>query len=120
MVSLALRFPVNDAPWPDFLALTNQVGHAAAAATRTIWNELLERVRAVIGPATQRPSRTDLEEDYLLSVVNVWDRPMDAEEIVRDVDLATCCPARNGRSRSPPARTCSGIASPTTATTWSC
>jgi len=37
VVSLALRFPVKDAPWPDFLALTNQVGHAAAAAAaRTI------------------------------------------------------------------------------------
>ena len=43
----------------------------------------------MICPATHHPSRTDLEEDYLLSVVNAWDRPMDAEEIVREADLAT-------------------------------
>lgn len=90
VVSLALRFPVEDAPWPDFLAFTNRVRHdAASAASGAIWSGLLERVRSVIGPAIYRPSSVGLQEDYLLSVVNAWDRPMDADEILREVDVAT-------------------------------
>lgn len=108
VVAIALRFAVRDEAWADYVALTRSLDRAAAAPTAApLWTSLLERVRRSVAPAAERLSTSDLEEDYLLSVVNRWDRPVDAESVLREVDVAALLaeePAEAPRGLSPQTR----------------
>ncbi len=89
VLSLALRFPVTDLGWDEFVALNTALDRAAAApAAATVWSALLEHMRGIVADALVRPSRSALEEDYLLTIVNRWERPRTAEEVLRECDVA--------------------------------
>src|SRR5687768_679373 len=86
-VSIALRVPVVDASWAALAQLSTQVDSAAAAA-EAMWLRLLERLLDVIRPALDRPTTTWLQEDYRLTTVRAFDRPLDADQLKQMVDLA--------------------------------
>ncbi|MBI4540552.1 MAG: hypothetical protein HY704_13710 [Gemmatimonadetes bacterium] len=88
-VSVAVRFPVERIPWNDFVSLSIAVENATSDRGASLWSDLLARVRTLIAPAVERPSATGLEEDYHLVVVHRFDRPMDAETLTDNLDLAS-------------------------------
>lgn len=87
-VSLALRFPVANLAWHEYVGLSIAVEDATdERAAPGFWSTLMERVRAIMEPALDRPSTTALVEDYHLAVVHRFDRPVDAETLLRELDL---------------------------------
>ena len=111
-VSIALRVPASGLGWAAFTDLALAVDDAATApAAAELWTTLLERVRQLAMPAFERPSAggvgrplvAGLEEDYLLAVVQRFDRPLSAEQALRELDLV---PLLSGERRelSPAAR----------------
>jgi len=95
-VSIALRVPASGLGWAAFTDLALAVDDAATApAAAELWTTLLERVRQLAMPAFERPSAggvgrplvAGLEEDYLLAVVQRFDRPLSAEQALRELDL---------------------------------
>lgn len=96
-VSLWLRFDRDDLPWDDFVASARTIDRAAAAAeTALVWSELVRRVVDLIRPALSQPSDARLEEDYLLTIVRAFDRPMTGDDILRTLDLV---PLLSGEER---------------------
>jgi hypothetical protein len=103
-VVLAARLPLADLAWDDFVACVGAMDQAIGPAARhPLWETLLGRVRALIGPALLRPSNAVLEEDYLLAEVHAFGEPLRADELQARVDLA---PLLSGETRalSPAAR----------------
>jgi len=89
-ITIALRVNVAGESWDTFVTATNELtrivsGEAGARRNR----ELLDRVHALIEPALTRPVVSGLVEDYLLATVNRFDRPIDAEEVLAQLDLTT-------------------------------
>lgn len=104
VVVLAVRLPVADSAWPDFVALAQAADQTIGPAARVgLWERLLGEVRAVVAPALLRPSATTLEEDYLLAVVHELGEPLTAARLQERIDLA---PLLSGETRrlSEPAR----------------
>lgn len=89
VVTLALRVPVEDLAWTEFSALVNAVDHAVGPATDTaVWQRLLEQLRTPLAPAWIRPNHSDLQEDYLLGIVQQWsEASIGAETLLQRVDL---------------------------------
>jgi hypothetical protein len=102
-VSLALRVPVRDVSWTGLIDRVRRVDATLAAPSSDQWSSLLGRVRSLIGPAMERPSPAALEEDYLLTTVQRFDRDVAADEVLRDLDLPTLL-AREEGPLSQPAR----------------
>ncbi|GAA0719589.1 hypothetical protein [Dokdonella soli] len=89
VVVLALRVPVTDLPWSEFVGHVVSVDQAIGPAARhAIWDSLLGQVRALIAPALLRPSSAALEEDYLLAEVHELGERLSAIELQNRVDLA--------------------------------
>ena len=86
VVTLALRVDAQPGPWPDFVAHCNDVA-TAARDDAAVWPRLLADLRTLFGAALVRPISSPLEEDYLLAVVNAFDRPISAAELQSQVDL---------------------------------
>jgi hypothetical protein len=63
----------------------------------------MERVRQVIDPALDRPAPSGVEEDYLLTTVQRFDRPITGEELLERVDIAALL-SGDTRPLSPQAR----------------
>ncbi len=104
VVALSLRVPTADLAWSDYVRLFNAIDLAVGTeADNHFWEELLERTCAPLAPALQRRNASNLQEDYLLGVVNQWSEPLSAAEIERRVDLV---PLLSGEQRplSPSAR----------------
>jgi len=97
-VALAVRVPIADVRWRDFVStaqsLDEAIGPAAAGA---FWLSLLERVREIVAPALVRPAVTALEEDYLLAIVEQFDAPLTAAELAERIDLV---PLLSGERRA--------------------
>ena len=88
VVSIALRVAVTDLVWADFSHRFNAVDRAVGPAPASaLWIELLDRVREGVGDALVRPTRSTLEEDYLIGVVNAFSKPMTAEALSEQLDL---------------------------------
>jgi len=95
-VSIALRVPAAGLTWNEFTDLALTVDDAAAEpAAAELWTTLIERVRRLALPAFERPSSggvgrptvAGLEEDYLLATVQRFDPPLNAEQILEELDL---------------------------------
>jgi hypothetical protein len=97
-VALAVRVPVADVRWRAFVAtaqsLDEEIGPAASSA---FWQSLLARVREIVAPAIVRPEATTIEEDYLLAIVEQFDTPLTAAELVERIDLV---PLLSGERRA--------------------
>ena len=97
-VALAVRVPIADVRWRDFVStaqsLDEAIGPAAAGA---FWLSLLERVLEIVAPALVRPAVTALEEDYLLAIVEQFDAPLTAAELAERIDLV---PLLSGERRA--------------------
>ncbi len=96
-VSIALRVPAAGLTWDQFTDLALSVDCAAAEpAAAEVWTTLVERVRRLALPAFERPSAggvgrptvAGLEEDYLVAAVQRFDPPLDAAQVLNELDLA--------------------------------
>jgi hypothetical protein len=87
IAALALRLPANGLDWPGFTALVNGVDRAiGATGSAAVWDELLARLRALIGDALDRPTAAPAQEDYLIAMVHAFDPPLGAEALLERVD----------------------------------
>jgi hypothetical protein len=97
IAAFALRLPVEELPWEAFTRLVNTTDQAVGAnAPDAVWKALLERLRALVGGALERPSAVTLQEDYLLAVVHALDPPLPADSLLEQLDLV---PLMSGESR---------------------
>jgi hypothetical protein len=88
-IAIALRFPVADVDFAGYTASVNAVGEwASSEEAQAVWLELRGRVRRLIDPAVSQPGDSPVEEDYLLATVTQLSEPIDAQELLRRVDLA--------------------------------
>lgn len=63
VIALALRLPLQDRSWPEFIAAMSEMEQAVGpAAPIQIWNALLDPLCAQIGAALLRPSRSSMDE----------------------------------------------------------
>ncbi len=98
VVALSLRAPVADLDWIAFTRFFNSLdGVVGPAAPQAIWDSLLTRVLDVLAPALTRPSQNRLQEDYLLAIVQRWESPLTAAELLERVDLV---PLLSGEKRA--------------------
>jgi hypothetical protein len=88
VVRVALRFAADNLAWVDFvqrlMAVDRTVGPVAADA---IWSRLLGQIHAIFGDAFLRPSKSTLEEDYLIGIVSAFDETLTADELQQRIDL---------------------------------
>ena len=103
VISFALRVPVTDLPWPEFVARLNTMDKVVGSGTPTrIWDTLLGQVRSVLGDALERPdasppAASGLDEDYLVGVVTAFPGNPTAVELQQKIDLA---PLLSGETRA--------------------
>jgi hypothetical protein len=96
VISLALRVPVTNLSWQEFVARLNAVATSVGAASE-LWHGLLAQLRTLLGPALVRPERSTLEEDYLVGLVHGFDQPLSAAALQQRVDLV---PLLSGEQRA--------------------
>jgi len=97
VAALALRLPVRDLAWIDFVRLVNVTDQAVGLAAATaVWDGLLAQLRDLLGEALDRPTTALLQEDYLIAVVDSFDAPVTAEALQERVDLV---PLLSGEER---------------------
>jgi hypothetical protein len=89
-IALEMKVPAGGLVWPEFVNRMNAVDAAVGpeAASVTVWESSLKRVIGVLGDALVGPSRAQVDEDYLIGVVNSFDSQPTAEELMQRVDLA--------------------------------
>ena len=87
-VSVAVRVPVQNASWSEFVELSRSVNAVLQGDGQGVWAELTERVRRVIHPALDRPVTSGVEEDYHVTSVQRFDRPITTDELLETVDIA--------------------------------
>src|SRR5262252_192353 len=88
VIALAVRVPVKDVPWTAFSEAFNRIDRAVGVDSPSqLWSDLLAHVRAIVGPAFERPSDALPQEDYLLGIVHTIEPAMDAATLRQSVDL---------------------------------
>jgi hypothetical protein len=97
-VTLALRVPVNGVSWTTFVRQLNAVHHSVDAGTASsTWEQMLRQVRALLGSALIRPEASRVQEEYLVGVVQAFDRTLTAAALQHSVDLV---PLLSGEQRA--------------------
>ena len=97
IAAFALRLPVAELPWAEYVGLVNATDLAIGPhVAALVWDGLLDRLRQLLGEALDRPSAAPLQEDYLLAVVDAFDTPLTAEELLGRADLV---PLLSGETR---------------------
>lgn len=97
VAALALRLPVQDLAWTEFVRLVNRADQAVGPAAETgVWDGLLAQLRTLLGEALDRPTPAPLQEDYLLAMVDAFDEPLTAEALQERADLV---PLLSGEER---------------------
>ncbi len=86
-ISLAVRVPVRVETWAQLVDKVRRVNGSLGGASADRWIELLERLRSLIAPAMERATPATLEEDYLLTTVQRFNREVTGEEVLLEVDL---------------------------------
>ena len=86
-VSVTLRMGVAARDWPDFTHLVREWDTLTRARWQG-WQKRLDHVQQLIAPALDRPSPPGIEEDYLITLVRRFDRPMTADELLASVDMS--------------------------------
>lgn len=98
VVTLSLQITADGLDWAAFTARVNAVERAVGAQTETdLWHGLLDLLRDPIGPALTRPNRSELVEDYLVATVTLFNQPVPAASIGREIDLV---PLLSGEERA--------------------
>ncbi len=96
-VTLALKLPVTDKAWPEYVALLNalerKVGPSSAT---TIWEPILKTLHKTLAEAIRQPNAGQLQEDYLLGSVQQWNEPVTAPTLLERIDLV---PLLSGEKR---------------------
>ncbi|HQT77504.1 MAG TPA: hypothetical protein PLD10_10680 [Rhodopila sp.] len=88
VISLAIRVPAINLTWAAFSQRLNAVDAILGAeAGSSLWPALLDRVRQGIGEALIRPLASALDEDYIIGIVNAFDRPVATDSLPPDMDL---------------------------------
>jgi hypothetical protein len=89
VIALCVRLPVVQLRWSQFSARFDSLDRRVGpnGSDDALWNRLLDRVRAAVLPALDRPAASTLQEDYLLGVAHRLDRPRTADELRASVDL---------------------------------
>lgn len=93
IVTIALRISLAGAPWSSFVRQLNSVEQALEDG---IWQQQLQQVRVLLGPALIRPEESGVQEDYLMGVVHGFDRTLSAAALQECVDLV---PLLSGEQR---------------------
>lgn len=89
VVALSVRIPADQQPWSAFAARVAAANQAIGpAAASSFWADLLGKVTGPLAAALIRPTRSGLQEDYLFAVVQQWNEPITAHELIERVDLA--------------------------------
>ncbi|MCQ8241618.1 hypothetical protein [Rhizosaccharibacter radicis] len=87
VVSLSVRVQARDLSWPEFCALAERLNtRLGPESDASLWSDALDTLRRVVGTALERPNPAVLVEDYLVGLVRAFDRPADADAILRDLD----------------------------------
>jgi hypothetical protein len=86
-ISITIRHPIEGLDWEAFVDRTVELARAAEDGTGGVWRELLDRVRAWAGPALERPQESGVEEEYLVSIVERFDRPVVPGKLLETDDL---------------------------------
>lgn len=87
-VAISLRAAVEGLPWSQYVQLANATYKwAGMEAGARVFSEALERVLGQIAPALERPSPEHIEEDYLLSIVQRFNREVTAAQGLAEIDL---------------------------------
>ena len=88
VVRVALRFAADNLAWADFIRRLTAVDRAVGpAASGAVWTRLRGEIDAIFGAAFLRPTRSTLEEDYLVGIVSAFDEPLNADELQQRIDL---------------------------------
>ena len=96
-VALAIGVPLRDMPWPQLLRLNHEIDRRIGpAGEATLWLSLLQGVVAIVGPALEKPSPTQLQEDYVIVLLSDLSEHLSAEALMARVDLA---PLLSGEER---------------------
>ncbi len=96
VIAISLRVPVKDSPWDGYVALINALDREMGCGEHDIWRSLLDKVRGPVAPAIIRPFASDLQEEYLLAIVQEWDSPVDVASLPERPELI---PLLSGESR---------------------
>ena len=75
-VTIALRIPIVNVTWADFVRQLNAVDRSVTAAD-DMWDRLLKRVRELLGPAMIRAEDSRVQEDYLIGLVHTFEPTAD-------------------------------------------
>ncbi|MCX7383653.1 MAG: hypothetical protein NT133_20065 [Alphaproteobacteria bacterium] len=96
-VTLALRVRSDALPWREFADRVNATERCLAGPDgAAVWDRALGTVRGIVAAALERPSVSDLAEDYLIAVVHGFDTPLTAAEVLARADLV---PLLSGETR---------------------
>jgi hypothetical protein len=88
VIVLTLRIGAADMDWPDFVARVNAVSAMLdGEPLERPWPALLDSLRTTLEKAMDRPAVQAIEEDYLIGVVQGFDPPLAASELIERLDL---------------------------------
>ena len=89
-ITLEMKVLANGLTWPEFANRMNAVDVAVGpeAISTALWDTSLKHITSVLGAALVRPSKAELNEDYLIAAVNSLDGQPTSEELMQRVDLA--------------------------------
>ncbi len=97
IAALAIRIPVEGLVWNEFVDCANNVDLSIGpGAASDPWDTLAATLRRLLAEALDRPTATPLQEDYLIALVNEFDAPLTADQLLSRVDLV---PLLSGESR---------------------
>lgn len=85
-VSLSIRIPVEGIGWTEYVGLSRTVAESLAGSGG-VWQALRTRLQRLIEPAIAHPNPKLLEEDFQLTTVQRFDRPLTGEELLEAVDI---------------------------------
>jgi hypothetical protein len=97
IAALAVRVPVEHRGWRAFSDLVNELDRAIGPNAGTnVWDTLVATLRRVLAEALERPTTLPLQEDYLLAMVQSFDTPLSADDLLANADLV---PLLSGETR---------------------
>lgn len=97
VLALSVRFPALRMSWEEFTAFTNGVDRSIGPnAGHTPWKGFVSEIMDLLAPAMTRPLVSSLSEDHLVAMVQEWDRPVRADDLLEEIDLV---PLLSGETR---------------------
>ena len=87
-VTMAIRVAAGGLSWRGYTDRLNAVEHTLTQGDDTeLWLPALLAVRNIVAAAWVRPTESSVTEDYLIGVVNEFDTPLTAVDLLARVDL---------------------------------